>query len=624
MSSDYAKDGKRESVSRYFPVERLSSDSILAQIGTDLTWLAGMNQLEPVYYRDSELEEIMKILGRRQAANPMILGEAGVGKTAVCRLLAMKIVQRTVPPWLEGCKIVETSFERMYSIVENMDNPTAENMKTVARIVEECKKRPVILFMDEIHTIVGYPYSSKVIMPAIADGSLRVIGATTLKEYRRYVERNEALVRRFTPVYVREPSATNTSLILNGLKPAFEKRYTVEIDPAMLQLAVSAGDKYIHNVYQPSRSIQLLEDAAVTCRYENRKQLTSEDIMRAVSRRTGIPGEILSSRGDMLHGLEEALNHRVLGQEEVIAKIAARLFITRSGVGLNPQRPNGVFLFAGPTGVGKTELAKALSSFLTGSERNMVRFDMSVYRGAYAIEALLGIPASGVSDEARVPPLTQAIKDHPYTVLVLDEIEKADPKVWKLFLSAFDEGRLRDLQGTEMYFDHVTIVMTTNLGFGDRAVIVELAEMQSPYEQLKSEVIKSIEDTFPREFLARVDEVLVFKQLPPTIVRGFVSQKIELLSDRLGKAIALSDDAMEFLVRRGFSDKYGARFLERTIEEHVSYELAGLKSGGEWDNMNSIEVAVSDDGQELIAHGEADPDSQSVLDHKEGWSEKEE
>lgn len=622
---DLTEDKKSERGSSFFPAEQLPESSTLARVGTDLTYLAAMGRLEPVYYRDKELEELIKILGRRHAANPIIIGEAGVGKTVLCHLLAKKIVERKVPPWVEGCKIVDTSFERMYSTVKHLDDSSAEQMATLRKIMEECRSKPVILFMDEIHTVWGYPYSSKMIMQALADGSLRVIGATTLKEYRRYVDKNEALVRRFTPVHVGEPSASLTASVLSRLRPGFERRYHVVIDQGTLQSAVSFGEKYIHNVYQPSKSIQLLEDAALNCRYENREQVTPDDILGAVSKRTGIPTEILSGRGGMLDGLEEALNHRVLGQEEIIARIAARLFITRSDLSLNPRRPNGVFLFAGPTGVGKTELAKALSTFLTGSEKNMVRFDMSTYRGGYAIESLVGIPTSGASDEARVPPLTQAIKDHPYTVLVLDEIEKADPQVWRLFLPAFDEGRLMDLQGTEMYFDHVTVAMTTNLGFDERSVIIDIAEDgQSSHERVESEVIKAIEDTFPREFLARIDGILVFKQLPPGIVRGFVNQKIKLLSERLSKVIRLSDDAMEFLVKRGFSERYGARFLERTIEEHVSSRLASLKSSRGWDNMDRIEISTADNGQELVARGEIVPDSEQVVSGRRDTRTKEE
>lgn len=605
--SDWADLSTDRGMSPSFPVEKLADDSILTQVGTDLTYLAGMGRLEAVYYRENELKEIIKILGRRHAANPIILGEPGVGKTIICHLLAQKIVQQSVPPWLAGWKLVDTSFERMYSFVEHMDYATAEVMKTLRQIVEECSRKPIILFMDEIHTIWGYPYSAKMIMPAIADGSLRVIGATTLKEYRRYVEKNEALVRRFTPVYVREPSAELTALILNELKPELEGHYGVEIDPELLQAAVVSGEQYIHNMYQPGKSIQLLEDAAVNCRYENRQHVTRDDIMSAVSKRTGVPAEILSERRDLLSGIKEALNHRVLGQKEIIETISNRLSVTSSGVSLNPRRPLGVFLFAGPTGVGKTELCKALSAFITGSEKNMVRLDMSNYCGPRAIESLLGIPSGGERGEARIPPLTQAIKDHPYTVLVLDEIEKADPQVWKLFLAAFDEGRLTDLQGTEMYFDHVIVAMTTNLGFSNegKSVTIDIAEGgQAPHEQLKSEVITAIEDTFPREFLARIDKILVFRRLPPDIVREFVKQKVQSLGDRLDKVITLSDDSLDFLAERGFNEKYGARFLERSIEEHVSPRLVELKLSVGWDNIRHIEVSVGDNGRELMARAE--------------------
>lgn len=599
--SDWIERTVRRRISHGFPKEKLPEDSILAEIGTDLTYLAAKGQLERVYHRERELEELVKILGRREAANPIIIGEAGVGKTVICHLLAQGIVENNVPPWLLGQKVVETSFERMYSTVKYPDSDTTEQMRNLRKVLQECKEKPVILFMDEIHTIVNFPWSLKVIMPALADGSLRLIGATTVKEYRRYIEKNEAIVRRLTPVYIREPSLELTIKILNKMKPEFEKHYGVRIEQDILELAVNSGEKYIHNLYQPSKSIQLVEDAAINCRYKNREVVTRKDVLGAISKRTGVPTEMLSGEGDMLLGLEEALNHRVLGQEEIIKKISTRLFITRTKVNLNPQRPNGVFLFAGPTGVGKTELAKALSSFLTGSEKNMVRFDMSSYRGAYAIESLLGIPSSGAGEGARVPPLTQAIKDRPYTVLLLDEIEKAHPEVWKIFLAAFDEGRLVDLQGTEMYFDHVTVVMTTNLGFGEKRAIIDIAEEeQSSYEQLKSEVIKAIEDTFPREFLARIDEILVFKPLTQDIIKGFVHQKIKLLENRLGKKIKLSNDAMDFLAKRGFSEKYGARDLERTIERYVSFKLAELKFSGRWDTVDSIQLSVADNGEELV------------------------
>ncbi|MDI6810136.1 MAG: ATP-dependent Clp protease ATP-binding subunit [archaeon] len=585
-----------------FPKEKLPEDSILAKIGTDLTYMAAKGQLKPVYHREKDLEEVIEILGRGEAANPIIIGEAGVGKTVICHLLAQEIVKQNVPPWLLGWKIVETSFLRMWGTIEHLDSDFAEHQKNLTKVLQECNEKPIILFMDEIHTIVNFPVSRPRIMQSLADGSLRLIGVTTLREYRRYVEKDGALVRRFSPVYIHEPSPEVTIRILSEVKAELERHYEVQIKQDILELAINSADKYIHNVYQPSKSIQLMESAAIHCRREGREELTRDDVLHAISKRTGLPTEILSRKGDTLLGLEDALNQRVLGQKEIIKEVATRLFVTRTKVNLYPQRPNGVFLFAGPTGVGKTELAKALSSFLTGSEKNMVRFDMSSYSGRYSIESLLGIPSSGAGEEARVPPLTQAIKDRPYTVLLLDEIEKAHPEIWKIFLAAFDEGRLVDLQGTEMYFDHVTVVMTTNLGFGEKRAIIDIAgeEQQSSYEQLKSEFIKAIEDTFPREFLARIDEILVFKPLTQDIIKGLVNQKIKLLEERLGKKIKLSEDALDFLEKRGYSARYGARFLERTIDRYVSFKLAELKISGRWDTVDTIQLSVADSGGELV------------------------
>lgn len=584
-----------------FPLEKLPDDSILAQVGTDLTFLAGREQLKPVHHREKELEEIAKILGRREAANPIIIGEPGVGKTAVSHLLAQKIVARQVPAWLIGWKVVETSFERMYSNVRSLASDTTEHLQNLRKVLAECREKPVILFMDEIHTITGFPYSSKVIMPALADGSLRLISATTLKEYRRYVEKNEALVRRLTPVQVGEPPPEVLTAILERVKPDMEARFRVVLPPEILRLVVHSGEKYIHNLYQPGKSIQLLEDAAINCGYQREETVRDGHVLEAVSKRSGVPARIMSGKGNLLDGLEDALNYRVLGQEEITRKIAERIFVTRMNVCLNPHRPRGVFLFAGSTGVGKTELAKALAVFLTGSESNMARFDMSVYSGAYAVNSLLGIPGSGIGDEARVPPLTQAIKDRPYTVLLLDEIEKSSPEVWKIFLSAFDEGRLADLQGTEIYFDHTTVVMTTNLGYDAVKTprVGFLEQSRDAYEQLRQDIVGAIERRFPREFLARVDEILVFRPLTREIMRGFVRQKIELLCRITGKRLELTGEAEDFLAERGFSEKYGARFLEKTIETHLSSRIARLKTDANWDTVETIRFTVSETGEQL-------------------------
>jgi len=391
--------------------------------------------------------------------------------------LALKIIRKEVPPWLLGRKIIKTSYNDVMATLKGSDWDWPEYVSKLKKIIEESINNPIILFMDEIHSIFAFPQSMNIIKPALAEGKIRLIGATTPREYQNYIVRDEATARRFEPVYIKEPSSELTKKILLSLKKELEAYYGLEIEKDMeieedvIDFAVSCADNYIHNRYRPDKAIVLLERAFVNCAYERKSKIERKDIETALSEITGIPDYILKEGSKRLGGMEAALNYLVLGQEEVINKVAKRLLITKAKANINANRPDGVFLLTGPTGVGKSELAKAVALHMTGSEENLIRLDMSLYNRPDATYSLLG--ASRDPKHPDVLFLTHTIRSRPNAVLLLDEIEKAHLEIWMLFLQVFDAGRLRDLQGNVIFFDNITIIMTANIGFGQKEAIIE-------------------------------------------------------------------------------------------------------------------------------------------------------
>jgi len=328
-----------------YPSEKLDEDLILAKAGEDLTYLAAQGKIAEIYQREKEIEQIIKILGMRKKGNPVLLGEAGVGKTVMVNYLALKIIRKEVPQWLRGCKIIRTSFVELWSQVKSTDYPWPEYGKILGEVIKFCSENPVILFMDEIHMIFEHPHSMNFIKPALAEGKIRLIGATTPRDFQRFIAKDEATARRFEPVYI-------------NLKKELEKFYGLTISDDVIDYTILCADSYIHHRYRPDKSIVLLERASINASYEGKNKIEKSDIEKALTDITGIPEYILKESKDRFFGLEAALNYHVLGQEEVISKVAKRLLITKAKVNINPNRPNGVFLLTGPTGVGKLNWLK--------------------------------------------------------------------------------------------------------------------------------------------------------------------------------------------------------------------------------------------------------------------------
>jgi ATP-dependent Clp protease ATP-binding subunit ClpA len=564
----------------------------------DLTFLAREGQIEEIYEREKEIKKLIEILGLKTAANPIIVGEAGVGKTSLAKYLAKLIVENKVPEWLKGWKIILTSFMRIWGVTEK-DDYWSRYFSLLHQLVDICKKYKILLFMDEFENIPHFPVSKSVILPALSDGSLRLIAAITQKDYRRVIENDEVLNRRFQPVYLEPLSKETTLKVLEKLKNNYEKYYNIEINNEILEEIVELSSLYIHFRFHPAKAINVLEQACVKAKIANRNKMESEHVKLVISEITKVPLEIITSHlGEKFGGIANTLKQRVIGQDEIIEKIAQRLLITLTRSNIEPHRPNGIFLFAGPTGVGKTELAKAISFALTGSEENMVRLDMSLYQNSADIYKLLS--SQGPREEPGIPYLTSVIRSRPYTVLLLDEFEKAHPEIWNLFLQVFDYGVLRDLEGNEIYFDNTTIIMTTNVGFSQVEQDKKVGFVQPDERKgMEEKVMKSIQETFSPEFLGRIDEILIFNPLSRELMKNFVKQKIKILEEKIGKKLTLTEAAEEFLAEKGYDPKYGARGLNRTIDKYVGSLIANLKLGEKWDKIEEIKIAVKADGSGL-------------------------
>jgi ATP-dependent Clp protease ATP-binding subunit ClpA len=583
----------------FFPAIKLNPNHALSKVGEDLTYLASIGKIGEIFQREKEIEHIIKVLGMRKKGNPLILGESGVGKTALVSYLALKIFRNEVPIWLRGYKIIRTSFFEIWSLVMNSDDPWPEYGRYLKEIIIFCSEHPVILFIDEIHMIFFHRHSMNLFKPALAEGKIKVIGATTHRDYQSFLAKDEATVRRFEPVYIKEPTSELTKVILRSIRPEFERLYGVSIPEDIVDLMVSKSNNYIHHRHQPDKSISLLERTAVNCSFEGKTTIDKEDLERTLSEITGIPDYILKKESDNLRGLEAALNYRVLGQEEATARIAKRILITKSRSHLNLMRPCGVFLLTGPSGVGKTELAKALALHLTGSEENLIRLDMSVYNTSGSSYALLG--GSSHPEHPEVPFLTHQIRSKPNAVLLLDEMEKACRDIWMLFLQIFDAGRILDFLGNEIFFDSTTILMTANIGFSGHDAIIDFPKTARKWEDTKAKVMEDIKGVFPPEFLGRIDEILVFKPLRRDVMQGFISQKIQLLQTQNDIHLALTDEAVEVIIRQGFDEEFGARKLNHAIDDLVGSLLADLKLSPEWDHFSSIEFDKDDHGSRLQA-----------------------
>ena len=639
----------------------------LDQFGRDLTAMAKEGKLDPVIGRGKEIERVIQILSRRTKNNPCLIGEPGVGKTAIAEGLAQKITADEVPELLRGKRVVTLDLTGMVAGTKYRGD-FEERIKNA--IDEVIREKNVILFIDEIHTIIGAGAAegavdaANILKPSLARGELQVIGATTLDEYRKHIEKDAALERRFQPVTVGEPTAEEAILILRGLRDKYEAHHKVKITDEALEAAVTLSTRYISDRYLPDKAIDLVDEAASRVRLkaftappdlkkleEEVKRLSEEkkaavneqdferaahlrdeekelaqkleeqrghwqeknagitgevsaaDIAEIVSSWTGVPVvQLTEAEGQRLLRMEEILHERIVGQDEAVTAVAKA--IRRGRVGLkDPRRPIGSFIFLGPTGVGKTELCKALAEAMFGDENAMIRLDMSEYMEKHTVSRLVGSPPGYVGyDEGGQ--LTEKIRRKPYSVVLFDEIEKAHPDVFNMLLQILEDGILTDAQGRRVDFKNTIIIMTSNVGARmiteHRKLGFAVATQKDAAEnqkQIREDVLGELKKTFRPEFLNRVDDIIVFQQLSEEDIRRIARRMLQSLDKRLedmGMTLEVSDDAVAEIAKEGFDPVYGARPLRRAIQSRIEDVLAEQLLEGRFRSGDVVQVGVKD------------------------------
>ena len=638
----------------------------LDEFGTDLTLAASELRLDPVIGREKEIERVIQILARRTKNNPVLLGEPGVGKTAVVEGLALRIVNSEVPDILDGKKVIQLDMGLLIAGTKYR----GEFEERLKKIMDEIRQAGnIILVIDEMHTLIGAGAAegaidaANILKPALSRGEIQVIGATTLDEYRKHIEKDTALERRFQSVLIEEPSIDDSIEIIRGIKPKYEEHHRLIISDDAIVSSVKLSSKYITDRFLPDKAIDVLDEACSKVRLKvsslspegkeldkelrciikekeeairnqefekasqlrddeanmkekirevsekwrnehdaNKPVVTEENVAEVIGMMTGVPvTKLTESESDRLLNLEKVLHERVIGQNDAIVAISKA--IRRARVGLkSPNRPIGSFIFCGPTGVGKTELAKALSEAVFGSEDNMVRVDMSEFMEKHSTSKLIGSPPGyvGYDDGGS---LTETIRKKPYSVILFDEIEKAHPDVFNIMLQILDDGRLTDSTGRHVNFKYTIIIMTSNVGASMIATQSKLGfvtaddEKKDKYEKLKDTVNEEMKKAFRPEFINRIDDIIVFAHLSKEEIRQIVDLMMKDLFKRLderGLTMEVTDDVKDFLATDGYNEAYGARPLRRLIQRKVEDTLAEEILSGKYHEGDTIVLDMKD------------------------------
>lgn len=649
----------------------------LADFAVDLNERAKQGKIDPVIGRKEEISRVIQILSRRSKNNPVLIGEPGVGKTAIAEGLAQRIVDNDVPEILKNCHVISLN---MSSVVAGTQY-RGQFEERLKKVIDEVKKhQDWILFVDEIHTLVGAGATegsmdaANIMKPALARGELRCIGATTLKEYKKYIEKDAALERRFQPVKVGEPTVEETIEILNGLRDRYEAFHKAKITDEAIRLAAELSDRYITDRFLPDKAIDVVDEAAAKVRMEasstpeglRKKEeelanvlkekeaavssqdfekaaiyrdqakklteevdelkknwkgadqehltVTAEDVAEVVSKWTGVPVQNLKkSDSERLLHLEEELHKRVIGQEEAVHAVAKAIRRARAGM-KDPRRPIGSFLFLGSTGVGKTELAKALAECLFGSDKSLIRFDMSEYMEKHEVSRLVGAPPGYVGYEEGGQ-LTDQVRRNPYSVILFDEVEKAHADFFNILLQVLDDGRLTDGQGRTVDFTNCVIIMTSNLGsmhLKDQMKQLGFKtdegkeKTEEDFEHTKEVILSDVKRAFRPEFINRIDEIIVFRPLSEENLKSIVKlllKKVQEKLDQFHLMLDVSEKAEAHLIRNGSDFEYGARPLKRTIQKEIEDPLAELILQGAFKDKKTVHVDEKDE-KELTFHAE--------------------
>jgi ATP-dependent Clp protease ATP-binding subunit ClpC len=628
----------------------------LERFARDITALARQEKLDPVIGRENEIKRLVQVLSRRTKNNPVLIGDAGVGKTAIVEGLAQQIVDKNVPEILKDKRILSLDMGALVA-GSKYRGEFEDRLKAVMDEIRKAKGE-IILFIDEMHTIVGAGAAegsidaSNMLKPALARGELQCIGATTLNEYRKHIEKDAALERRFAPVFVGEPSIEDTIRILMGLKKRYESHHGIIIDESAIEAAAKLSDRYITERYLPDKAIDLVDEACARARieiysmpeelkkmekrienlnkegkeavdlrdYERAAELrdkveslqktfkeekskwmkqrgiddkvTEDDIAHIVSSWTGIPvSRMVESEMDKLLKMEDRIHERMVDQDDAVVAVSDAIRRSRAGL-KDPNRPIGSFIFLGPTGVGKTELAKSLAEFLFDTEEAMVRIDMSEYQEKHTVSRLIGAPPGYVGYEEGGQ-LTEAVRRRPYRVLLLDEFEKAHPDIFNILLQLLDDGRLTDGQGRTVDFKNTIIIMTSNIG--SEIITESLKKGELNYERTKKDVFQILQRSVKPEFLNRVDEIIVFKPLGFEEIKGIVERELEKVKKNVkefGLEIEFTEPVKDFLAHEGFDPMYGARPLKRAIQRCIENPLSKSIIGSKFSKGDMITVDI--------------------------------